>query len=340
MFLKNSWYIAAWGDEVGRSLIHRIILNQAIVLFRKENGDPVALEDACPHRKLPLSMGELIDDTIQCGYHGLTFNCDGACVKAPGMDRIPPKALVTSYPVCERWGLVWIWMGDPGLADVRKIIDIPYYNDPDWGINRGPAMDIDCDYRYMTDNLVDPSHVTYVHKTSLGNDYCEGVPVETTIDGTTVIVTRWIKDCVLAPFFLPYVKFEGKADRLQHYEVRLPSTAVIKDVIAPANSGAPEGKLHPDTFLMDSYNFITPVTEDTCRYYWFQVRNFNAGDEQTTKSLSQAFFDAFSEDLSVLQAVHRGMRKNTGNNIDLPIDSGSLRGRRLLDEMIRQEESM
>ena len=162
MFLKNSWYIAAWGEEVGRSLIRRIILNEAVVLYRKENGDPVAFEDACPHRKLPLSMGELIGDTIQCGYHGLTFNCDGACVKAPGMDRIPPKALVKSYPVCERWELIWIWMGDPSLADVRKIIDIPYYDEPDWGINRGPAMDIDCDYRYMTDNLVDPSH-GYVH---------------------------------------------------------------------------------------------------------------------------------------------------------------------------------
>ena len=338
MFLKNAWYIAGWDYEIGRGLTRRIILNEAVVLYRKEDGIAVALEDACPHRKLPLSMGVLIGDTVQCGYHGLRFNCSGACVEVPGTDRIPPKAVVRNYPIIERWGLVWIWMGDPEQANESKLIDIPHYDDSAWGINRGAAMDINCDYRYMTDNLVDPSHVTYVHKTSLGNEDCDGVPVETTVDGNTVIASRWIKGCSLAPFFQPYVKFEGKADRLQHYEVRLPSSAVIKDIISPANTGAPEGKLHSDTFLLDSYNFLTPVTEESCRYYWFQVRNFDADCEETTESLNQAFCGAFNEDIVVMEAVQQGMQHKVTDNIDLSIDVGSLRGRRILDDMIRKEQ--
>ena len=339
MFLKNAWYIAGWDYEIVRKLTHRTILNEAVVLYRKENGTALALEDACPHGKLPLSMGELIGDTVQCGYHGLKFDCSGACVEVPGAGRIPPKAMVRHYPVIERWGLVWIWMGDLEQTDESKLIDIPHYDNPTWTVNRGAAMDINCDYRYMTDNLVDPSHVTYVHKTSLGNEDCDGVPVETVVEENTVIASRWIKSCTLAPFFQPYAKFEGKADRLQHYEVRLPSSAVIKDIISPAGTGAPEGELHPDTFLLDSYNFVTPVTEEDCRYYWFQVRNFDPDCQETTESLNEAFCSAFNEDIVVLEAVHQGMKNKVTNNIDLSIDVGSIRGRKILDDMIKREQS-
>lgn len=338
MFFRNSWYIAAWASELGRELRHCRVLNEAIVLYRKEDGTSVALEDACPHRKLPLSLGVLKGDVVQCGYHGLEFDSTGTCVHIPGQDRIPPQAAVQCYPTTERWGLIWIWMGDIAEADEAKIIDIPHYDDLDWGINRGPVMEIDCDYRFMTDNLVDPSHVAYVHKTSLGNDACLGVPVKTEVEDNKVIVTRWIRDCVVAPFFEPHMKFDGNADRLQHYEVRLPSSAVIKDVISPAGTGAPEGNVHPDSFLLDSYNFLTPVTENRCSYYWFQVRNFDPESETTSSELTEAFTEAFAEDLVVLKAVHDGMGSKVTGNITLSIDAASVHLRRMLDQMIQEEQ--
>ena len=103
MFLRNEWYVGAWDHEIGRNLVHRRILGEPIVLYRMENGDVVALQDECQHRKLPLSMGVLIGDTVQCGYHGLEFDCTGACINVPGAERIPPRASVRSYPVIERW---------------------------------------------------------------------------------------------------------------------------------------------------------------------------------------------------------------------------------------------
>lgn len=339
MFLRNEWYVAAWDWEVDRSLTHRKILGEGVVLYRKEDGTPVALEDACPHRKLPLSMGKLVGDHVQCGYHGLEFDCAGACVRAPTQAQRPNRVRVRNYPVVERWNWIWIWMGDPAKADTNRIIDIPHFDEPGWGINRGPAMDIACDYRYMTDNLVDPSHVSFVHPTSLGNADTIDTPVTTEIDGTRVIVQRWLKNCQLAAFFTHRVKFSGRADRLQYYEVQLPSMAVIKDVIAPAGSGAPEGRLHKDTFLLDSYNFLTPVDEENCRYYWFQVRNFDAEDEAVSDLLTQDFIAAFSEDVVVMEAVHKGMKEKRTPNIDLAIDAGSLRGRRILAKMIEAEQA-
>ena len=106
-FLRNCWYVAAWGDEVGDSLVSIRVLGERICLFRERAGAPVAFEDYCPHRRLPLSMGRLQDDRLECGYHGLTFDMSGACIAAPSNDhKIPPDAHVRRYPCVERYGLI------------------------------------------------------------------------------------------------------------------------------------------------------------------------------------------------------------------------------------------
>ena len=117
MFLRNCWYVAAWDHEVGRELKPVKILGEEIVLYRKSDGTAAALEDACPHRKLPLSMGRIKGDDVECGYHGLTFDCTGTCTRVPGAEKIPHVARVQSYPIAERYGLLWIWMGEAEKAD-------------------------------------------------------------------------------------------------------------------------------------------------------------------------------------------------------------------------------
>ena len=134
MFLRNHWYVAASGSEIGRKPFRRIIMNEPVVFYRTEDGTPIALEDRCPHRRLPLSMGKLVEnDVLQCHYHGLRFDRTGACVRVPGQDMIPPTARVKTYPVVERYKWLWIWMGDPALADPAKITDYHWLDDPDWG---------------------------------------------------------------------------------------------------------------------------------------------------------------------------------------------------------------
>jgi len=121
MFLRNAWYVAAFTSEVGRDPLPRTLLNDKIAMYRTEDGTPVALEDRCCHRGLPLSMGQCVGDNLQCGYHGLQFDQSGQCVLVPGQANIPPRSVVRSYPLVERLNWVWIWMGEPAKADENLI---------------------------------------------------------------------------------------------------------------------------------------------------------------------------------------------------------------------------
>lgn len=341
MYLHNSWYVAGWDYEITRELTTRTILEENIVLYRKLDGSVVALEDACVHRKLPLSDGRLIDDRVQCGYHGMEFGCSGACERIPGQANIPPKAKVKSYPTAEKWNWVWVWMGDPALADENLIMNVPHFEDPKWGINRGPAMHIDCHYQVYTDNLLDPAHVTFVHPSTLagGNNSGEEEPVDVDINGTVITASRWSLDAEPAPLFEMFHRYSNRVDRLQSYELRLPCLAVIDMVCADAGTGAQSGR-GDNRLQLNSYNFITPETADTCRYYWFQLRNFRADEEKVSEKLTEGFFGAFGEDKEVLKAVHQGMKHKKTPHIDLAIDSASLRARRILQELITAEQNI
>ena len=205
-------------------------------MFLDAQGQPAALKDRCCHRTAKLSKGFVEGDHIVCGYHGLTFDTSGTCIAAP-TQATPPKACVRSYPLAERYGLVWIWMGDPAQADPAKIIDIPQWGSPDWGYNRGPVIHVDCHYLYVVDNLLDPTHVTWVHPGSFGDASCAAVPIETTSRADGVTAARWLMDTQPAPFYAKFLRFAGRADRYQHYEMRYPSNAVIKAVFTPAGTG-------------------------------------------------------------------------------------------------------
>jgi len=340
MFLRNSWYVAAWDHELGTCQLMPIkVLGEEIVLYRRTDGRAAALEDACPHRKLPLSMGRIKGDTVECGYHGLTFDSTGTCTRVPGVEKIPHVACVQSYPIEERYGLLWIWMGDAAQADPAKIFEVDHWGDPAWGLNRGDSMAIACNYLYMTDNLLDPSHVAWVHQTSFGNAATEEAPLETTIGEKGVTVWRWMLDVEPAPFYAPYLQFKGKCDRKQHYEVHYPSNAIIRAIFAPAGAGG-EGKALPgNTFLMDSYNFMTPIDENTTKYYWFQLRNFAPDDPKVSAEFAASVRGAFEEDRAVLTAVHKGLANPRTPNLDLKIDVGPLRFRRNLSKLIEQENS-
>lgn len=339
MFLKNVWYVAGWSREITDRLHPTTMLSENIVLFRRKNGSLAALEDACPHRKLPLSMGRIKGDTVECGYHGLTFDGTGTCTRVPGAERIPHVARVRSYPVEERYGLVWVWMGDPALADPAKIFAVDHWGDPAWGINQGDGMTIECNYLFMTDNLLDPSHVAWVHQSSFAGSGTEETPLETTVGEDGVTVWRWMMDTAPAPFYAPFLQFSGNCDRKQHYEVRYPSNAIIKAIFTPAGSGGEGRPFHQDVFLMDSYNFMTPIDERRTRYYWFQMRNFAPNDAEISARFATSVRGAFEEDRAVLTAVQKGMDEKRTPNLDLKIDVGPLRFRRRLAQLIEAEQA-
>ena len=337
MFLRNTWYVAALQHEIDRNLKSVRILDENIVLYRREDGLPVALEDACPHRKLPLSKGLLKGDVLECGYHGLTFDCTGTCVKSPTQDRIPPAARVHSYPVVDRWGFVWIWMGNPDNADEEKILHIDNYDDTMWGKTNADALSCACNYLYLTDNLLDPSHVAWVHQTSLAADGAKDVPLKTETFENGLIVSRWVYDRDPPSFYAPLLKFEGRCDRLQHYEARYPSIAINKSVFSPAGTGGPDKPYQENTFISISYNFLTPIDENTTRYHWFQQRNSDPDNQHTSQRIADGLREVFLEDRNILEAVNIGMANKTTRNIDLGLDAGALHFRRKLEKMIAAE---
>jgi len=336
LYLRNAWYVAAWDRDLGRDLTAVKILDEEIVLYRRLDGTPVALENSCPHRRLPLSMGRLKGDHVECGYHGLTFDCTGACVRVPGADRIPSGARVRSYPVEPRYGLLWIWMGEADKADPAKIFRIEHWGDPAWGGNQGESMMLDCHYLHMTDNLLDPTHVAWVHPNSFGNAACEAEPLEMTVSESGVTVWRWMRDVEIAPFYAPFVGFTGNCDRKQHYEVRYPCLALSKAIFVPAGMGGEGRALPANAFVMDSYSLLTPVDESQTKYFWLQLRNVAPDDAEVSERFAASVRAAFEEDRVVLKAVHRGMAKNPGRNL-LRADAGGLRFRRQLERLIAQE---
>src|SRR5262245_19658570 len=146
MFLRNYWYVAAFDHEVGRNPVGYILLNEPVVLFRKRDGTPVALEDRCAHRRMPLSKGQVLGDRLVCGYHGLVYDGEGTCVHVPGQRQVPPFKLKT-YPVVERHKCIWIWMGDRTLADESLIPDFSWSVDPGWGDRE--RLRVQCHYQLI-----------------------------------------------------------------------------------------------------------------------------------------------------------------------------------------------
>lgn len=337
MFLRNTWYIAAFQNEIDRTLKAKRILGEKIVFFRRQDGSPVALEDACPHRKLPLSRGQLTGDLVECGYHGLTFDCTGTCVRCPTQDRIPPTAKVKSYPATDRWGFVWIWMGEPQAADETKLLHIRHYDDPQWGNTRADALTCDCNYLFLTDNLLDPSHVAWVHRASLAAEGTKDAPLKTEAFDGGLFVSRWIYNREAPAFYAPLLKFEGKCDRLQHYEARYPSIAINKSVFTPAGTGGPDKLYDKSAFISISYNFLTPIDENTTRYHWFQQRNTDGDNEELSVRIADGLRQVFTEDNEILEAVNSGMANMATPNINLGLDAGALQFRRTLEKMIASE---
>ncbi|WP_442581175.1 aromatic ring-hydroxylating dioxygenase subunit alpha [Mesorhizobium sp. ASY16-5R] len=337
MYLRNTWYVATRSSDVARQLTPLTILGEKIVLYRQEDGTPVALEDACPHRKLPLSMGSLKGDHVICGYHGLTFGRGGGCFGAPTQTRVPSTATVRSYPVTDRWGLLWIWMGDSEAADESTIFQLDNYDNPTWGLSRGGTMSCNCNYLYLTDNLLDPSHVTWVHVTSFAGGGTEDTPLEIKVKDDGVIVSRWMRGREVPPYYAPLVTFEGPCDRLQHYEVRYPSIAINKSIFTPAGTGGDESNLPDNAYVMISYHFLTPVDENRTVYNWLQNRNTDPDNREITARIAAGARNAFEEDRLVLEAVHSGMANRSTPYLDLALDAGSLRFRKGLQALIDRE---
>ncbi len=337
MYLRNSWYVAARDREVGRKPLARTLLDEPVVLYRTEDGTPIALEDRCCHRSLPLSLGRIVGNNLQCGYHGLTFTSDGACIEVPGQSLVPPGARVRAWPVVEKWGWVWIWMGKPERADESLIPDWWWCDHPDWVCVRPDPLHIRCDYRLIADNVLDVTHLAYVHQSSIGNAAINQFPVENEREDGLVRMTRWILDCPPPPMYKAAGGFTGNVDRWHIVEHIPPCFSVNHAGCAEPGSGAREGDFSRGIELK-ALSAPTPETENTTHYFFAFPRAFALGDDAMDRVFEVDMVDVFREDVAILEAQQRMMEwKPDAPQIDINVDAAPIAARRMLDEMIAAE---
>jgi len=335
---RNSWYAAAWGDEVGRHMLSRSFFGEKTLLYRKEDGTVAMLLDRCPHKGAPLSLGELKGDIVACPYHGLEFDCAGKCIRIPSQSAIPPTAKVRAFPCTERYGLVWFWPGDPEAADVTKIFDISHYGKPEWDVLHGPYTHFPASIENILDNLVDPAHTTFVHKKTIGGADASDVPLTVEQKDDAIVVGRWIEQSEPVPVMQKYGQFSGLIDRWQYYSVFLPNISLV-DMGAIDTGKARDEAARNAQYRTLSYAILTPESSDTTHYFWFVLRCFALGDAQVSQDMRQAYIDTFNEDRVLLGAIQRNCDDMLGTPLRLAIDNASIRLRRALERIAKPGET-
>jgi vanillate O-demethylase monooxygenase subunit len=340
-FPMNAWYAVAWDVELKQELLARTVCNKKLVGYRKKNGTPVVLEDACWHRLLPLSKGRLRGDSLVCGYHGLEYNADGRCTFMPSQHTINPSACVKSYPAVEKYRFIWVWMGNPVLADPDAIPDMHWNNDPLWA-GDGKMIEVKCNYRLIVDNLMDLTHETFVHAGSIGDQNVAEAPFEVHHNQNNATVTRWMKGITPPPFWQGQLNkvmdYHGPVDRWQIINFVAPCTVNIDVGVAVANTGAPQGDRSQG---VNGYvlNTMTPSTNQSCYYFWAFVRNYNLADQRNTVELREGVSRIFAQDEAILEAQQQAINDNPGREFyNLNIDAGAMWARRITDRMVAKEQ--
>lgn len=339
---KNTWYVACTPDEITEKPLGRQICGERIVFYRTAGDKAVGIADFCPHRGAPLSLGFVNEEgDLVCGYHGMVMNCDGKCKSMPGQ-RVKAFPGVRSYPVEERYGFIWVWTGDAEKADPALIPDFGWFDDPEWAYGGG-LYHINCNYKLMIDNLMDLTHETYVHATSIGQPEIEDEPPESFKEGDTVITRRTMEKIPAPPFWQNALKFNDldpdvPVDRWQVSRFTPPSHIMINVGVAHAGLGgfdAPADK-KASSIVVD---FITPETETSIWYFWGMARNFKPNDQELTDKIREGQGQIFSEDLEMLEAQQRNLIDNPDRQLlKLNIDGGGVLARRMLDKIIAEEQ--
>lgn len=343
MYLKNCWYVAAWDTEVpAEGMLSRTLLGEPVLLYRDTQGRVVALEDRCCHRAAPLHLGRKEGDCVRCMYHGLKFDPTGACVEVPGQAVIPPKTRVRSYPVQERNRLVWIWMGAPELANPDDIVDYFWHDSPEWRMKPG-YIHYQANYLLIVDNLLDFTHLAWVHPTTLGTESAASLKpqIERDTEGLGQLsIRRWYLDDEMPQLHKQVARFEGRVDRWQIYQWSPPALLRMDAGSAPVGTGAPQGQRVAQALQFRHTSIQTPETETTSHYWFCQARNFELDNAAMTEQIYDSVVKAFEEDRTMIEAQQKVISLVPDRPM-LPIaaDSGLNQARWLLERAIKAEQA-
>jgi phenylpropionate dioxygenase-like ring-hydroxylating dioxygenase large terminal subunit len=337
VFIRNCWYVIAWDHDIGPdALFSRTVLDEPILLFRTGNGALTALEDRCCHRLAPLSLGRKEGDCVRCGYHGLKFDAQGLCVEVPGLEQVPPHTRVKTYPVTVKNKWVFVWMGDPAKADLALLPDNFSNDHPDWR-NKPGYLHYNTNYQLICDNLLDFSHLSYVHEKTLGGSpMIAQARAEIEAVERGIRVTRRVPNVPAPPFYQRFRNFDTPLNRWFIYDFVLPGTLLMHSGGAPVTD-APGDMRH--AVQLHSCQTLTPETATTTHYFFQQSHRAGEGDERIVQSIYDSLVGAFEEDRAMITAQAQNIARSPGAKmIPLAMDSALVRFRRLIDAALAAEQ--
>lgn len=339
-FVYNEWYVAAFSADVSREFLSRRLLGKRVVLFRTESGQPVALADRCAHRAYPLSLGSLEGDTLVCGYHGFRFDTEGNCIEVPSASKCPKGIGVARYPVVEKGPLIWIWMGDPDLADEASLPEQAWLASDEWEHSRG-SFHLDSNYVSMHENLLDLTHLSYLHAKTFGTpDYARAAFRSETREGYFALF-RDVVPTTLPPVWADPTGLAGcdTAARIVKSEFKSPAFHQVN--VSFYDSKLPEAERKVSR--ISTAHLLTPETASSCHYFIVHGRDFALQEDSITAFMHEQLFKAFQEDvdgMAALEQVWETTEPEDMYEMSVASDGPSVAMRRYLKARAEQEAAV
>jgi vanillate O-demethylase monooxygenase subunit len=338
-YLMNAWYVAALSSEVdGEALFKRTLLDTSVLIYRKADGSAVALHDRCPHRFVPLSMGHRDGDDVVCPYHGLKFDCTGKCNHNPhGNQKIPDAARTRAFPLVERYGFLWIWMGDEA-ANPDLIPDYSPLDGKPSAIGY-TYMRPKANYQLILDNVMDLSHIDHLHGEIITTRGKLSPLVPALRETADSVAARW--EWAQQPAMLIFNQFlpDPDGEARHFFDITWSAPGHIQLSVG-AIQGA--GALDLD-HCIGQYDLhtCTPETEGTTHYFFATRRNHAEDDENYNTGKIAAMHQAFVEEdgpiLDAVQAEMNGEEFFSLNPVLMSNDIAPVKVRRHLKRLLEQE---
>lgn len=336
--MQNAWYAASWDHLLGDGPLAMTLLEQPVILFRDSGGQIRALEDRCPHRFAPLSRGRVNGDVIVCGYHGLEFGGDGHCVRNPhGKGAIPKALQVRTYSVAVHCGMIWVWMGDAARADAARLPAFPDFESDRFAWVYG-QLDVAANYELVIDNLLDLTHVEFLHPFLASPGNSERTRFRAEQRGDEVSAYYDIQNEPITGLFrLLWEGEDARANLIAYMHWQAPTNLLLdtgmstKDIVGE------------DDPRIQVIHLLTPASDNKTRYFWAAGRNRAHDNEEISGMLHFGTQSAFeNEDEPMIQAVRSRMTSNdlfAHNPALIPTDEAGVRARRILARLIAAEQA-
>jgi len=335
---RNGWYVCAFPHEINRTLMTRWILNEPVVLYRKESGEAVAVGGRCPHRHYPLGESKLIGDAIQCGYHGITFGPDGRCTAVPSQEGVIPNVYrVRSYPLVEKGLWMWIWPGDPSLADESLIPDPVEIGLEGKGLipRAFYSLHVKGRYQLLNDNLLDLTHLGYLHASSIGTPENASTPEEREQDERRLRSRRYLKGAACPDAIAQISGYSGPIDRVAGMDFYVPGFHAGVD---DTKVGDPDDPRYGELINTGNvYHAVTPSTHSETLYFFAM-----AGMSDTQLDFLEEYLKAVvDEDVFATEEIEKIIQKIGALPPELMLksDATAVIGRRMLQAMMDAENT-